>query len=371
MAESKDYYEILGVSRNATEDEIKQAFRRNALKYHPDRNPNNPEAERKFKEVSEAYDVLADPEKRKLFDAYGSEGLKGVPQTDFSSASFEDIFEHFANIFGGGGGGSIFDDFFNIGGGRRKARRQGASLRIELELDLKDVRTGIEKKIDLYRQEPCDGCRGTGSAGGKAPSECRACGGSGQVTRAHGFFSVRQPCGRCEGQGQAVETPCKSCGGSGTRRQKREVSLRIPPGVEDGMRLRMTGEGDSVRGGTAGDLYCDLRIRAHPAFTREGSNLNFEAPVPFTVAALGGEITVPTLEGSASLKIPRGTQTGQIFRLKKEGLGSLRGEGFGDLFVRVKIEIPVKLTRRQEELLREFEKEQQNAAKGGFWGKLI
>ncbi len=369
MAESKDYYEILGVAKNATDDEIKQAFRRQALKYHPDRNPNNPEAEKKFKEVSEAYDVLSDPEKRKLFDAYGSEGLKGVPHADFSSASFEDIFEHFANIFGGE---SIFDDFFNIGGRRRRrAARQGAGLRIELDLELADVRKGAEKTVELQRHEACDGCKGTGAAEGKGSTTCRACGGSGEVFSSHGFFSIRQPCSRCEGQGQVVDSPCKTCRGSGVKKVKREIKIKIPPGVENGMRLRLGGEGDAVRGGVPGDLYCDLRVKTHPLFTREEADLHHEAVIPFVTAAMGGEITVPTLEGQAKLKIPRGTQNGQTFRLKGEGLGSLRGGGMGDLFVRAKIDVPVKLSKRQEELLKEFEKESENQKKGGFWSRLV
>lgn len=369
MAEVSNYYEILGIDKNATDDEIKQAFRRQALKYHPDRNPGNPEAEKKFKEVSQAYDVLSDPQKRRVYDQYGAEGLKGVPHTDFSSASFEDIFEHFANIFGGE---SIFDDFFNVGGGRRRrGGRRGASLRIELEIELKDARTGIEKTVEIQRHEMCDACKGSGAAPGKGPTECRTCRGSGETYTSHGFFSLRQPCSRCEGQGQVVESPCKECKGSGTRRAKREVKIKIPAGIEDGMRMRLTGEGDHLRGGTAGDLFCDIKIKPHPSFTRDGQDLAYEAVIPFTTAALGGEISIPTLEGNAALKIPRGTQNAQVFRMKGLGVGSLREHGTGDLFVRVKVDVPVKLTKRQEELLKEFDKESESQKKGGFWKKIL
>jgi molecular chaperone DnaJ len=371
MAETKDYYEILGIAKNASDDEIKQAFRRQALKYHPDRNPNNPEAEKKFKDVSEAYDVLSDPEKRKLYDAYGVEGLRGVPHADFSGASFEDIFEHFANIFRGE---SIFDDFFNVGGRGRRQRgggRRGASLRIELELELKDVRTGVEKTVELYRHEACEECKGTGAAPGKSSTTCRSCGGAGEVFTSRGFFSIRQPCGRCDGEGQVIEASCKKCGGSGVQRVKREIKVKIPPGVEDGMRLRLGGEGEFVRNGTPGDLFCDLHVKGHPLFTRDGQDLHHEAVISFGMAAMGGEISVPTLENSATLKIPRGTQNGQTFRLKGQGLASLQSRGTGDLFVHVKIDIPVKLTKRQEELLKEFEKESQNQKKGGFWNRMF
>jgi molecular chaperone DnaJ len=367
MADTKSYYEILGVEQNATDEEIKKAFRKQALQYHPDRNPNNPEAEKKFKQLSEAYDVLSDPEKRKLYDAYGSEGLKGVPQTDFSSASFDEIFQHFASIFGGG---SPFDDFFNVGGGRRRAPR-GASLRIELELDLKEVRTGVEKKVDIYRHEACLDCSGSGLARGKSPAACRTCGGAGETFTSRGFFSIRRTCPRCGGRGQTIEDPCRGCSGEGTHRVKREVTIRIPPGIEDGVRIRYPGEGEYAPGGERGDLFCDIRIKPHPTFTREGADLYCEAPLPFVTAALGGELTVPTLDGSAVLKIPRGTASGQTLRVKGQGVGSSRGRGPGDLFVRVRIDVPVKLSRRQEELLREFEKESNDQKKGGFWSRTL
>jgi molecular chaperone DnaJ len=367
MAETKDYYETLGVARNATDDEIKQAFRRQALKYHPDRNPGNPEAEKKFKEVSAAYEVVSDPEKRKIYDAYGADGLRGVPHTDFSGASLEDIFEHFSSIFGGE---SVFDDFFYIGGGRRRrASRRGASLRMDVDLELKDVLTGVEKTVEIHRGERCGTCDGSGAAAGKSASTCRTCAGSGEVYASHGFFSIRQACSRCDGQGQVIDSPCKTCGGSGVRRAKREIKIKIPPGVEDGMRLRIADEGEYVRGGGPGDLYCDLRVRPHPLFGREGQDLRHEAVIPFSMAALGGEATVPTLEGQASLKIPRATQNGQTFRMKGLGLPVMRGRGLGDLFVKVKIDVPVKLTARQEELLREFDQESEIQKKGGFWKK--
>lgn len=363
----RDYYEVLGIDRNATDDEIKKAFRRGALKYHPDRNPNNPEAERRFKEVSEAYDVLSDPNKRKLYDAYGHAGLSGTARPDFQAATLEDIFAHFADMFGGD---SPFDDFFGVMGGRgRRGPRRGANLRIEVEIDLKEVLTGTERTGKVSRLEPCEGCRGTGAGEGGVRTECSTCGGRGQVIRSHGFFSMAQACMACRGEGELITRPCKKCGGAGVTRVKREIRIKIPPGVEDGMRLRDRGQGEHGPGG-AGDLFCDIRVKPHPVFQREGADLACELAVPFTVAALGGEMEAPTLDGGSRLKIPRGTQTGQVIRVKGGGLPRLEGTGRGDLFVRVKVDVPVKLSRRQEELLREFQEEEKKANRG-FWEKFF
>lgn len=354
MSSPRDYYEVLGLDRNATEDEVRKAFRRCAVRFHPDHNPDNPEAERKFKEVSEAYDVLSDPQKRKLYDAYGHAGLQGTGRTDFQSARLEDILEHFGSLFGGD---SLFEDIFGIvGGRRRRGPRRGANLRIETELELADLIGGSERTVRVSRHEPCEDCSGSGSADG-ARTACGTCGGRGQVIRQQGFFSMASTCPRCQGEGQAVARPCKKCSGSGLRRGHAEIHLKIPPGVEDGMRLRLREEGDHGPGGR-GDLFCDIRVKPHPTFQRDGGDLHVEAAVPFSVAALGGTLEIATLESEATVKIPRGTQNGQTFRLKGQGVGRLEGAGRGDLFVKVKIDIPVRISRKQEELLRQFQEEE-------------
>lgn len=370
MSENRDYYEILGVERNATEDEIKRAFRKLALEHHPDRKPGDKEAERKFKEISEAYDVLSDPQKRKMYDAYGREGLRGVPHTDFQSASFEDIFEHFADIFGGE---SFFEDFFNIGRrSRRRGPHKGASLRIEVEIDLKDAVAGCEKVVELWRNEACSTCGGSGAAPGSQPVTCKTCGGAGQVAQSHGFFSLVTTCSACGGSGKVVTTPCKTCRGAGHERMKREIKISIPPGIEDGMRLRMSGQGEHSRdGGPAGDLYCDVFVKRHPFYVRQGADLHCEVPISFVLAALGGEIEVPLLTGEKeTVKIPRGTQNGTVFRVKGQGVPKMDSRGRGDLFVRVKIDVPTRLSKKQEELLREFDKLDEENRKS-FWGRIF
>jgi len=366
----RDFYEVLGVEKNATDDEIKKAFRRGALKYHPDRNPNDADAEKRFKEISEAYDVLSDPQKRRLYDQFGHSGLSGTARTDFQGATLEDIFAHFSGLFGGD---SVFDDFFGVMGGRGRGRggaRRGANLRIETELDLKEVLSGVERVGKVSRLESCDGCQGSGAADGGARSACPACGGRGQILRSHGFFSMAQECGKCRGEGEIIARPCRKCGGVGAIRAKREIKISIPPGVEDGMRLRDRGQGEWGPGG-AGDLFCDISVKPHPSFRRDGADLACELTVPFTVAALGGEVEVATLSGAERLKISRGTQTGQTIRVKGQGLPRLDGAGGrGDLFVNVKIDVPVKLTKRQEELLRQFQEEEKKANQG-FWDRFF
>jgi molecular chaperone DnaJ len=365
MAEPRDYYEVLGVERNATEEEIRAAFRRCAVKYHPDKNPDLPDAEQRLKEASEAYDVLRDPEKRKIYDAYGHAGLSGTGRTDFQSASLEDILQHFGSIFGGD---SLFDDFFGVSRRGRRGPRRGPNLRVEVELELKELIEGVERTGKVARHDPCETCDGSGSADGKRES-CRTCGGQGRVVRSQGFFSMATECPACGGEGAVVSKPCKKCGGMGAIRAKPEIKIKIPAGVEDGMRLRLRGEGEYGPGGR-GDLFVDIRVKPDPTFERDGSDLRIDVAVPFTVAALGGSIEVRTLDSTATVRIPRGTQGGQTFRLKGQGLGRIDRRGRGDLFVRVKVDVPHKLSRRQEELLKQFQEEEKKANRG-FWEKFF
>ncbi|HEY3227354.1 MAG TPA: molecular chaperone DnaJ [Planctomycetota bacterium] len=368
MDDKQDYYEILGVPRAATAEEIRKAFRTLALKYHPDRNPGNKEAEQTFKKISHAYDVLSDDEKRKQYDRFGHEGLKGYATRDFEGSSFEDIFQSFGDIFGGGE--SVFGDVFGMGKGRRGPHK-GTSLRVEVQIDFLEAARGAEKKIDLWREELCTACSGSGSAPGHEPETCRTCGGRGVVMQNAGFFSVQRTCPACEGRGKRITHPCPTCKGRGTQRVKREITVKIPAGIEDATRMRLAGQGEPSRdGGPPGDLYVDVYVHEHPFFKRDGANLHCEVPITFAQAALGAEIEVPTVEGRAKLRIPRGTSPGQIFRIRGEGLPRVDGRGRGDLYVRVTIHVPTKLTKRQEELLQEFGKiEQENMSKKGFFDK--
>jgi molecular chaperone DnaJ len=369
VAEHKDYYEILGVAKNASSEDIRKAFRTLALKHHPDRNPGDKEAEKKFKEISQAYDVLSDEEKRKQYDRFGQEGLRGYATRDFEGASFEDIFRSFGDIFGGEGS---FGDFFNVGRGRRGPRK-GTSLRVEIAIDFLEAARGTEKKIDLYREELCEACSGSGSKPGKAPETCRSCGGRGVVMQSAGFFSVQRTCPSCSGEGKRITDPCDSCRGRGTKRVKREITIKIPAGIEDSTRMRVTGEGEPSRdGGPPGDLYVDVFVQEHPFFKRDGADLQCEIPITFAQAAMGAEVEVPTIEGRAKLKIPRGTTSHTVFRIRGEGLAHVGARGHGDLYVRVVIQVPAKLTKRQEELLQEFAKiEQETGGKKSFFDKLF
>jgi molecular chaperone DnaJ len=369
VAEQQDYYEILGVSRSATAEEIRKAFRTLALKYHPDRNPGDKSAEQKFKQISQAYDVLSDDEKRKQYDRFGQEGLRGYATRDFEGASFEDIFRSFGDIFGGEGG---FGDFFNVGRGRRGPRK-GTSLRVEIEVDFLEAARGTEKKIDLFREELCPTCSGSGSKPGTSPENCRACSGRGVVMQSAGFFSVQRTCPTCGGEGKRITHPCETCHGRGTQRMKREITVKIPAGIEDSTRMRLSGEGEPSRdGGPAGDLYVDVYVREHEFFKRDGADLQCEIPITFAQAAMGAEIEVPTIEGRSKLKVPRGTMSHSVFRIRGEGLAHVGSRGRGDLYVRVLIQVPSKLTKRQEELLQEFARiEQETGGKKGFFDKLF
>ncbi|PKN34224.1 MAG: molecular chaperone DnaJ [Deltaproteobacteria bacterium HGW-Deltaproteobacteria-19] len=341
------YYETLEVQRAASEDELKKSYRRLAMQYHPDRNPGDGEAEEKFKEAAEAYEVLSDPQKREIYDRYGHEGLTSSGFRGFSG--FEDIFSSF---------GSVFEDIFGFRGGRsRTAARAGADLRYDLSLSFMEAVTGISRDIDIEKYEQCRECEGSGSAPGTAPEICSRCRGRGQVTQTSGFFSISSTCPSCRGQGAVITSPCKACRGSGRERVQKTVNLRIPAGVETGSRLRLRGEGEQGGyGGPSGDLYIFIHVEQHEFFERNGDDIYCRIPISFVQATLGANVEVPTLEGTEKLKIPRGTQGGKTFRLKGKGISRLRGHGRGDQIIETVVAIPTSLNRKQEELLREFER---------------
>ncbi|HKY00582.1 MAG TPA: molecular chaperone DnaJ [Steroidobacteraceae bacterium] len=344
----RDFYQVLGVPRNATEEAITKAYRRLAMKYHPDRNPNDKEAEERFKEAKEAYEVLTDAQKRAAYDQYGRAGLdaaRGAGAGFSPSDAFGDIF------------GDMFGDIF--GGGRRAGRNavfRGADLRYELALDLEQAVFGTSTEIDFQTVTECTECGGSGAARGHAPVPCETCSGSGQVRISQGIFAVQQTCPRCKGRGSIIKDPCPKCAGHGRTRTNKRLSVKVPPGVDTGDRIRLAGEGEAGRnGGPAGDLYVEIAVREHPIFERDGAHLSCEVPVSFTTATLGGGIEVPTLEGHANIKVPAGTQSGRVFRLREKGIKPVRGGATGDLFCRVVVETPVDLSTDQKELLRRFE----------------
>lgn len=364
-----DYYKILGVNRNAAEEDIKKAYRQIALKYHPDRNPGDKQAEQKFKNAAEAYEVLGDPEKRQRYDQYGHDGLRGTEMHGFST--FEDIFDAFGDIFGGR---SIFEDFFGAGRTRTREPHRGASLKCDIEVDFTEVARGVEKTIELTRREPCEKCNGTGAQDGTRPITCSYCGGRGEVQQSQGFFTLRTTCPRCKGKGTIIETPCRKCGGTGRYPKKTSITVQIPAGVDEGTRLRIPGQGEAGENGAPrGDLYCDIHVMPHPFFERHNNDIICEVPISFTQAVLGAIIDVPTLTSSTKVKIPRGTQSGHVITIRGEGFPDVHGYGRGNLLVHLVIETPTKLTTRQEELLKEFaELEQRNPGprKKGFFEKM-
>jgi molecular chaperone DnaJ len=341
----RDYYVVLEVTRTATEAEIKKAYRRMAMKHHPDRNPDNADAEAMFKEAKEAYEVLTDEQKRAIYDQHGHEGLAARGGGGPSAAdAFSDIF------------GDVFGDIF--GGARRGGRQQvfrGADLRYDLELDLEEAVFGHSAEIEFASLAECEVCTGTGASPGSKTVTCETCNGVGQVRMQQGFFAVQQTCPRCKGRGQVISQPCDTCLGQGRIRKKRTISVKVPQGVDNGDRIRLSGEGEAGRnGGPPGDLYVEIRVREHEIFERDGSNLACEVPVSFAIAALGGTVEVPTLEGNVSLKVPNETQSGRVFRLREKGVKPVRGGPTGDLLCRVVVETPVKLTEEQRDLLRKF-----------------
>jgi molecular chaperone DnaJ len=356
----RDYYEVLGIPRTASADELKKAYRRLAMQHHPDRNQGDKAAELKFKELSEAYEVLSDENKRRQYDQYGHDGMRsafGPGGFDFSRdfTHVSDLQDLFGSLFGESG--SVFEDVFG-GGGRRGSRtgpQQGSDLRFDLEIDFEEALFGSHREITLPMAEQCGACGGSGSEPGSSEETCKQCGGRGAVVASSGFFQVRQTCPVCGGRGRVIIKPCRACGGGGRQKTRKRLTLRIPPGVETGSRLRLAGRGEGgVRGGNAGDLYVILHVKPHTFFHREGSDLYCEVPVPFDVAALGGEVEVPTMEGLARLKIEAGTEGGKVFRLRGKGAPSVEGYGAGDLHVKVIIEVPAGLSSRQKKALREF-----------------
>ncbi len=345
----RDFYEILGVNRDASDDDIKKAYRRLAMKHHPDRNPDNPKAEEHFKEAKEAYEILSDSSKRAAYDQYGHAGVDpqaGMGGGGAGMGGFADAFgDIFGDIFGGGGGR----------GGRSNVYR-GADLRYNLEISLEDAARGAETKIRIPTMEKCDACNGSGAKPGTQPVTCTTCGGHGQVRMQQGFFSIQQTCPKCHGSGKMIPTPCPTCQGAGRTKQHKTLVVKIPSGVDEGDRIRLSGEGeDGVNGGPPGDLYVVIQIKPHSVFQRDHDDLHCEMPISFTAAALGGEIDIPTLDGHAKIKIPAETQSGKVFRLRGKGIKGVRSQHHGDLMCHVIVETPVNLTERQKELLRELE----------------
>ncbi len=342
----RDYYEVLGCGKNAQEVELKKAYRRLAMKYHPDRNQENPEAESHFKEAKEAYEVLSDPDRRAAYDQFGHAGVEAGQAGGSGAGS-----EAFSDIFG-----DVFGDIF--GGGRRSRSQvfRGADLCYELELSLEQAVAGDSINIDVPTQVECELCNGSGAAPGSEPTSCATCSGVGQVRVRQGFFSIQQTCPACKGAGTVIQTPCRTCSGRGRVRKVKTLAVKIPAGVDTGDRIRLAHEGEAGRnGGPAGDLYVDISVKPHAIFERDGRNLSCDVPIGFAAAVLGSTVEVPTLDGQVALKIPPETQSGRVFRLRGKGVRSVRANGVGDLFCRVQIETPVKLTDEQKDLLQQFD----------------
>jgi molecular chaperone DnaJ len=352
----RDYYQVLDVPRSASEADVKKAYRRLAMKFHPDRNPDDHEAADKFKEVKEAYEVLCDSQKRAAYDQFGHAGVDGMRGAGGPGFDPRDAF---GDIFG-----DVFGDIFGVGRRSRSQVYRGADLRYELELTLEQAVFGASVNIDFATLAECGDCGGSGSAKGSRPATCDTCRGAGQVRMQQGFFTVQQTCPRCNGRGQVVTDPCGSCRGQGRLRKQKTLSVKVPPGVDTADRIRLAGEGEAGRnGGPPGDLYVEVRVQDHPIFERDGSHLSCEVPVSFATATLGGTIEVPTLGGTATIKVPAETQSGRVFRLRDKGIRPVRGGAVGDLFCRVVVETPVHLSREQKDLLRKFEESLQQDTK--------
>lgn len=365
---SKSYYEILGVNKDASADTIKKAYRKQAMKYHPDRTQGDAAAEAKFKEAAEAYEVLSDLQKRRIYDTYGKEGLRNSGYS--GPGSSEDIFSHINDIFG---------DIFGFGGGGRGRRRdpngpvQGEDLRYDIKISFMEAVHGINRQVEVTKKETCWTCEGVGARPGHKPQVCPSCQGRGQVIRSQGFFQVSTTCSRCNGSGQIITDPCTDCHGEGLINRGKKVSIRIPAGVDTGSRMRLSGEGEGGRrGGPSGDLYVVIHVEEHEYFQRDGQTIFLRLPVSMARAALGCEAEVPTIHGTAKLKIPAGTQSGERFSLRGEGVPSLRGGGKGDMVVEVQVQTPTKLTKEQQELLRQFDQmSKEPAEEEGFFSRLF
>ena len=357
----KDYYELLGVSRDADASEIKKAFRRLAMEHHPDRQSGDAADDEKFKEINEAYEVLKDPEKRGRYDRFGAAGVGGAAGhpgggfgADFGGGDFQDLFgDVFSDIFGGG----------RTRGGRRGGAERGADLRYDMEITFEEAAFGTESKVTIPRHMTCESCRGSGAKKGTSPETCPGCQGTGQSTFQQGFFTIQRPCSQCNGQGKVIKSPCPDCSGVGKKLKRSELTVKIPAGVYTGSRLRLTGEGEAgSRGGPPGDLYVMLSVAPHPIFKRHDDDVICEVPISFVDAALGAEVKVPTIEGVVTLKVPAGTQTDKIFRIRGKGIASLQTGRRGDSHIVVKVETPAKLTKRQKELLKEFKDDESPAS---------
>ncbi len=360
----RDYYEVLGVSRTASADEMKRSYRRLAMKFHPDRNPDDESAATKFKEAKEAYEVLSDSDKRATYDRFGHEGLQTGPggPGGFTAEGFSDIF------------GDVFGDIFGARGSRRASQVfRGADLGYELKLDLEKAVNGDTVTIDVPTRVSCDTCAGSGAKKGSEPAKCSTCNGAGQVRMQQGFFSIQQTCPACKGAGTVIVDPCTDCHGRGRVQKTRTLSVKVPAGVDDGDRIRLSGEGEAGRnGGPPGDLYVEIRVKPHKLFNRDGADLYCEVPVSFAAATLGGEVELPTLDGHVSLKIPAGTQSGKVFRLRAKGVTTVRDPRVGDLFAKVAVETPVNLTSEQRDLLRRFDESissggEKHSPRAGGW----
>ncbi|TCP40233.1 molecular chaperone DnaJ [Rhodovulum marinum] len=369
----RDFYEVLGIARGASADEIKKAYRKKAKELHPDRNADNPKAESQFKEVNEAYETLKDPDKKAAYDRFGhaafEQGMGGGPRPGGPGFGGGDFASAFSNVFD-----DLFGDFMGGGAGGRQRATRGSDLRYNLRIKLEDAYGGLQKTINVPGSVACDVCKGTGAEGGAEPATCPTCSGMGKVRAQQGFFTVERTCPTCGGMGQIIKNPCKACGGAGRVEKERALSVNIPAGVETGTRIRLAGEGEAgLRGGPPGDLYIFIEVTEHPLFEREGMNLYCRVPVSMANAALGGEIEVPTIDGGRSrVKVPAGSQSGRQMRLRGKGMPGLRGGGHGDMFIELAVETPVNLTSRQKELLREFEElsEENNPEGSSFFRKV-
>jgi molecular chaperone DnaJ len=368
MTSSRNYYDILGVAKNASQEELKKAYRKLAIKYHPDKNPGNKEAEDQFKELSHAYEILSDQNKRAQYDQFGHEAFtrSGAGKASYGGHGgfeFHDPFDIFRDVFGGNSG--IFGDIFgDMSGGRKRysGPMDGSDLRFDLEIDFEEAVFGTEKKIRIPKMDTCQDCGGSGSSPGSSMKTCPLCNGRGQTTSSGGFFQIRQTCGTCSGSGKVIEKPCLKCKGQGLIRTEKTIRINIPPGVDTGSKLRIAGEGEGgIKGGDSGDLYVVIHVSAHEIFKRDGQDIICELPIDFTTATLGGIVETPTVTGKTKLKIPEGTQNNSVLRLKSKGMPSLKGGQRGDQYVKIFIEVPTKLSGRQKEILQQFSEVSKNA----------